>query len=85
MSDKKCESIEHPNLMKGGWGCCSCSTYNGGHREECKFCAHARCFFPAVVVENTVGIEKLDAFLDKEFPDITPTDTGALIKKKLLN
>jgi len=40
---KQCQSIEHPNLMSGGWGCCMCKTYNGTQRTECKFCNHKRC------------------------------------------
>ena len=26
-----------------GWGCCGCNTYNGEHREKCKYCSHQRC------------------------------------------
>lgn len=40
--DKRCEAIEHPNLMPG-WGCCICKTYNGEQRPTCKICNHNRC------------------------------------------
>ena len=39
----ECKAIENiPNLMDG-WGCCSCKTYNGNQRLECKSCGHERC------------------------------------------
>lgn len=37
-----CKKISHPNLQPG-WGCCSCKTFNGEQRIECKVCAHPCC------------------------------------------
>ena len=37
-----CQAIDHPNVSPG-WGCCGCRTYNGEHRDICKFCKHLRC------------------------------------------
>jgi hypothetical protein len=47
--EKKCSTINHPNLVPG-WGCCECHTFNGNQRDECKNpqCNHARCDNPAV-------------------------------------
>lgn len=88
MNEKKCIPIEHANLMPG-WGCCQCNTYNGNHREKCKFCEHVRCYFPKVEIESTATFDELDVLLDTELPDIFANeDTGGasyLVKKKLLN
>ena len=73
MSDKKCQAIEHENLLSGSWGCCQCNTLNGFYREVCKFCAHARCYYPPMVIEAT---EELDD-LDFEIP------TGSIDKSRL--
>ena len=33
-----CLLIEGNPLLMDGWGCCRCRTYNGLHRDLCKFC-----------------------------------------------
>jgi hypothetical protein len=50
MSDKKCESLEHPNL-EPSWICCQCNpkTMNSNARTHCKECDHKRCDSPKVV------------------------------------
>lgn len=61
---KKCIPIEHENLMSGGWACCTCHTYNGGHRSECKWCNHTRCSYPEVIIESTEYESELPDLID---------------------
>lgn len=58
--EKRCKTIDHPNLMPGGWGCCECAVYNGGQRTECKNCGHERCYFPKIVIDATVDKKNLN-------------------------
>lgn len=37
-----CLLIEGEYIVTG-WGCCHCRTYNGLHRDECKFCGTVHC------------------------------------------
>lgn len=78
--DKKCVQLDHENILAGSWGCCKCNSFNGPYREKCKFCEHARCYFPKVEIESTATLDELDALLDTELPDILDP-----IDKKLLN
>lgn len=76
----RCSSIEHPNLLEGSWGCCSCQTLNGFHREACKHCGHERCFYPSTVIENTVPLGQA---LDLDVPAVVIESPN--VNKKLLN
>jgi hypothetical protein len=38
-----CKIVEETNYLQAGWGCCRCKTYNGLHRDKCKFCGVAHC------------------------------------------
>jgi hypothetical protein len=77
MADKQCQSIERENLIAGSWECCQCNVLNGGYREACKSCSHARCFYPAVSIEGSSSIEEIEAL--PASIDIKPID------RKLLN
>ena len=72
-SDKKCEAIEHKNIVPS-WACCSCRTLNGNHRDVCKYCSHARCFYPEIVIKSTID----------ENAEL-PISFASAIDKKLLN
>lgn len=37
-----CAYFDAENVTPG-WGCCSCRTYNGLQRQECKVCQKAPC------------------------------------------
>ena len=52
--------VGHPNLMDG-WGCCRCRTYNGLHRDLCKFCSEPH--HPLATVDTP---DVLDARAEKE-------------------
>ena len=35
-----CKIIESKHVLPG-WGCCSCHTYNGAQRKDCRYCNKA--------------------------------------------
>ncbi len=37
-----CLLIDGEYIMTG-WGCCSCKTYNGLWRDDCKICGRTHC------------------------------------------
>lgn len=51
-----CELIEHKNLMTG-YGCCRCRTYNGLHRDSCKYCGVLHCPLEAEGETLEPGVE----------------------------
>jgi hypothetical protein len=52
IAEKRCSKLSHPNLAPG-WGCCSCNTYNGIQRHECKNCKHIACYREIEVEDRT--------------------------------
>ena len=43
MNDLRCKHVRGSHVVPG-WGCCTCSTYNGYQRSNCNRCGHVPCF-----------------------------------------